>query len=128
MKKLVLVLMGGILVATCFFVFIFHRIVSKENVSISVQESNDSYRLIASYKRHQTRKLEKYIDAQLHTHHFSHKNRVDGMITLDDHTSLYLRAAPGKLYIKLDKQENDLYSYAKVKKLAEGIQLKLTEN
>ena len=88
------------LVAICFFVFIFHRIVYKENVSIRIQESNDSYRLIASYERYQTRKLEKYIEAQLYSHHYNNKNRVDGKITLDDHTSMYLRTAPGKLYIK----------------------------
>lgn len=128
MKKLILVLIGGMLVTTCFFVFVFHKMISKENVSIGFRESNGSYRLIASYERYKTRKLEKYIDAQLHTHYFTHKNRVDGMITLDDHTSIYLRTAPGKLYIKLDKQENDLYSYARVKKLGEGIKRKLTEN
>lgn len=128
MKKPILVLMGGMLVATCFFIFIFHKILSKENVSISVQESNNSYSLVATYERYKSRKLEKYIDAQLRTHYFTHKNKVDGMFTLDDHTSMYLRTAPGKLYLKLDKKENDLYSYVKVKKLGEGIKLKLTEN
>ncbi len=110
MKKLIFILIGGTLVATCFFVFIFHRIVYIENVSIRIQEFNDSYRLIASHERYQTKKLEKYIEVQLHSHHYNNKNRVDGMITLDDHTSIYLQAAPGKLYIKLNKQENDLYS------------------
>lgn len=128
MKKLILVLVGGMLVSICFFAFIFHRIISKENVSISIKENNNSYRIFASYERYKSKKLQKYIDAQLNTHHFIGKNRVEGMITLDDHTSFYLGTTPGKLYIKFYKQDNDLYSYAKVKKLGEGIKIQLTEN
>jgi hypothetical protein len=49
-------------------------------------------------------------------------------MTLDDKTNLYVRTTPGKLYIRLNKQENDEEAYLRIKRLGEGIKQRLARD
>ena len=97
------------------------------NVAIRVNESADSYQLYASYSRSKARHLQNYLDAKLHTNHMFH-NRIDANITLDDRTHIYVKNIPGRLLIRLNKDQNNAESYYKIKRLGEEIKARLIEN
>ena len=48
-------------------------------------------------------------------------SRIDGTIALDDHTTFYIKKYPGKLEIKLNKDENSDEAYERVKSMCNGI-------
>ena len=47
--------------------------------------------------------------------------KIDGKITLDDHTTFYIKKYPGYLQLKLDKEENTVESYQRIRSMCEGI-------
>jgi hypothetical protein len=47
--------------------------------------------------------------------------RMDGRLSLDDHTKFYIRKYPGYLYILFDKKENDWRSYEHVKTMCQDV-------
>ena len=48
-------------------------------------------------------------------------SRIDGKLALDDHTTFYIKKYPGYLQIKLDKDENSVEAYERIKSMCEGI-------
>jgi len=130
--------MKKIFVVLIFFVFFigfcFVSVVRKmhwmswhHDISVQVRETDNIYQVYASYNRDRTGRIERYIDAQLHTNHLFRNSRVNATITLDDKTSVYVRTAPGKVLIKLDKSMNDAVSYLRIKELGEGLKQQLTQ-
>jgi len=53
---------------------------------------------------------------------------MEGDIELEDHTKLYIKTKPGKLIIKVNKNDNDSVSIERIRALTEGIKIRLTEN
>ncbi len=53
-------------------------------------------------------------------------SRIDGVITLDDHTKFYIKKSPGVLEIKFDKDENTEEAYHTIKSMCQGIKKVLT--
>jgi len=47
--------------------------------------------------------------------------RIDGQLSLNDHTTFYIKKYPGYLKIKLDKGKNSDESYYRIKEMCEGI-------
>jgi hypothetical protein len=131
MKKIFLVLVICTLLVVGFFSVVAYkwRVHNDHsgNISIKVKETDDIYQLYASYSRHKTRKIQKYLDAELNERLFRN-TKIDATVTLPDETSFYVRSIPGRLLIRLNKEENSAASYNRIKRLGEGIKLKLGEN
>lgn len=106
----------------------FRRIFDHDrNISISISENDKFYKIDASYSRYKSKRVQQLMDARLNQNHVFTNARIDGMITLDDSekTHFYVNLHPGSLYIKLDKTDNDVNSYLKMKDLAEQLKQKL---
>lgn len=126
MKKILLALVFSLVLMACFFSFAFDKLFSDKDISIHVKETDNTYQLYANYNRSQSRRIQKYMDEELSTNRFFRNAKMNALVTLDDRTSFYVKIKPGALYIKLNK--NDFESYSRIKKLGEGLKLKLTEN
>lgn len=128
MRKIILALVIGVMMVVGFGIFIAYKIASNTDIAINVNDSEDQYQVDASYGRNQSRKVLSYIDGQLSkTKQFRHA-RMDGDVELEDHTKIYIRTKPGRLIIKVNKNENDSASLERIKNLTEGIKIRLTEN
>ena len=94
-----------------------------DNISISISETADSYKMSADFNEDQSRKVLEYMDKRLgNRNNFSFVNtQADATITLDDRTKIYMKSSPGYLKIILNKEENSTASYLRVKKMCEGI-------
>jgi hypothetical protein len=111
-----------------FVFYVAHKIVMNTDISINVNDTEEQYQVDASYGRDQSRKVLSYIDAQLSKSKQFRHSRMDGDIELDDHTKLYIKARPGRLIIKVNKNDNDSASIARIRELTEGIKVRLTDN
>lgn len=127
MRKIILVLLIGFMVAAGFVCYVFYKIVNNTDISISVNDTEDQYQVNASFGRGQSRKLLSYIDAQLSRSKQFRHSVMNGDMVLDDNTRIYFKTRPGKLLIRVNKNENDSASIERIKKLTEGIKLRLTE-
>jgi hypothetical protein len=96
---------------------------NNHNIDIHISESQHNYKFMAHYDKIRTRSVEQYLDAKIGKNsNMSFVNtHIDGNLTLDDHTTFYIRKYPGYLEIKLDKKENSITSYHEVKDLGEGL-------
>lgn len=131
MKKLLLVFLGCIVFVMICFSYAFHKVFdfdNNHNISIRVKENDETYSIYASYARSRSRRIQHYIDQELHTNHLFTNSRIDATMTLDDKTNLYVRTTPGKLYIRLNRQENDEAAYLRIKRLGEGIKQRLGQD
>jgi uncharacterized protein YxeA len=128
MRKIILVLLIGIMMIVGFGLFVAYKIAENTNISINVNDSDEQYKVEASYGKAQSRKVLSYIDAHLSKSKQFRHARMDGDIVLDDHTKLYIKTSPGNLMIKVNKSDNDSASVERIKELTEGIKLRLTEN
>ena len=128
MRKIILVLLIGVMMVVGFGLFVAYKIASNTDIAINVNDSEDQYQVDASYGKNQSRKVLSYIDAQLSkTKQFRH-TKMEGAIELEDHTKLFIKTKPGRLLIKVNKNENDSASIERIKTLTEGIKIRLTEN
>jgi len=128
MKKLLLLILICVLFTASFCSYVVykltHRRLFNNDISIHVKENSDRYQVNAYYDRARTGRVERYLDAQLHTGMF-HNTRINANITLDDLTKLYVRSAPGRLLIRLDKDDNTTAAYWRIKQLGEGLKKQL---
>jgi hypothetical protein len=53
--------------------------------------------------------------------------RIDGTLTLDDHTTFYMKKSTGELRITLDKDKNSREGYREIKSMCEGIKKVITQ-
>lgn len=82
----------------------------------------------ASFSEGRTKAVERYMDAHINDRNgMSFVNTsIDGVISFDDRTSIYIKKYPGYLHIKLDKEDNSTESYRQVKAMCLGIKDLLT--
>ncbi len=95
----------------------------RHNTNISIHEQRDSYEFYASYSKNKTVKVQRYLDERLRSSesYSSEVGNYDLTEVLNDDTKFYIRSAPGRLKIKLDKRENTEESYKRVKHICEGL-------
>lgn len=129
MKKVLFALAIGAFFSVILVAVIVHKfsVQHNNNISIRVNDSQDLYRLYASYNRNKARKIQRYLDAHLQSYRFAN-TRLDATVTLDDNTNFYIKSHPGVLLIRLRRNENSLESYYRIKSLGEGIKRELMEN
>ncbi|WP_428656434.1 hypothetical protein [Runella sp.] len=99
-----------------------------DNLSISVSESDDMYKISADYPEEKTRKMQRFLDDHLEPSGMSFVNaQLDGDIAPDNGMHFYIKASPGTLRIKFDKRKNSAASYRRMKKMGEELKGLLTE-
>lgn len=125
LKRIFLVIMVCALFVTGIFVFVLYKMSDHNGISIRINESDNTYQFYASYGKNKTRQLQKYLDGQLNTNKMLEDSKMDSYITLKDNTVLYIKTTPGKLLIKLDKNENTDASYARIKRIGEQVKMNL---
>jgi hypothetical protein len=128
MKKVFIVVAAGIFLANILSsCFNYHD----NDVSISIQEDEEEYKLSAHFEDRKTKAVQNFIkEYTASTINFksSNNNYLDATVTLDDNTRFYIKSKEGLLKIKFDKEENSEASYEKVKEMCEGVKDLLAEN
>src|SRR5215467_3596673 len=86
-------------------------------IDIGYSEGSRYFLMKAHFSRHKTKAVEEYMNDRIGDRgDMSFVNtRIDGQITLDDHTTFYIKKYPGFLEINLDKEENSYESYQKIR-------------
>lgn len=125
LKRIFLVILVCALFVTGIFVFVLYKMSDHNGISIRINESDNTYQFYASYGKNKTRQLQKYLDGQLKTNKMLEDSKMDSYITLKDNTVLYIKTTPGKLLIKLDKNENTDAAYARIKRIGEQVKMNL---
>ncbi len=127
MKKIFLFLFICMVFIAGIFSFVLYKVWFSNNISISVNDSEDRFQLYASYPRNKARRIQHLIDSRFHNA-MLRKNRVDGYMTTDDNTQFYVRTTPGRFLIRLNKNENNEEACLRLKQLGEEIKIELTKN
>ena len=93
------------------------------DTSFSYHDSPHYYSRKARFDRNKTRDVEQFMDRAIGSDsRMSFVNtKIDGRIALDDRTILYIKKYPGRLYIKLDKDENSYDAYQKIKSMCQQL-------
>lgn len=93
-----------------------------DNTSISYSEQGNYFEMKARFRETKTAQVERYLDNQLSVGTMSFRNTlIDADITLDDHSTFYVKKSPGYLYIKFDRDQNPEEVYHRIKAICEGI-------
>jgi hypothetical protein len=105
------------------------HLTQSDNLEVSVSESEEFYEFTASYEESKTRDVQKFINqsikpSQLFT---STDDVLDITTQLKDKTRFQLKSSPGKLKIRLNKQENTEASYERIKNMGDGLRSLLTK-
>jgi len=129
MKKK-LTFMTAAVLSICLLTSCLHHGRHHHNINISISESGNIYKLNAEYNEDKTGKVQRYINRQIEPNGLfgSTEDYFDVTTELKDRTKFYIKASPGKLVIKLNKQENSYASYARIKNMCEGVAGILKEN
>ena len=77
----------------------------------------------ADFPESRSREVDEYMDDKIGSaSNMSFTNtRIDGTLALDDHTTFYIKKAPGTLRVSLDKDKNTKRSYLEIKSMCDGI-------
>ena len=103
--------------------------ISGNDISITVSESDDWYKLTADYPEEKTRKVQSCMDEYLEPSGMSFVDaRIDGDIALDNKANFYINTSPGTLKIKKEKKKNSTASYRRMKKLGNELKNLLADN
>ena len=127
MRQSILVLACALFFVTSFTSCFRHR---HHDTSVTISDSGDDYEMYASFDVNKTRKIQRLLDRELNLDLGSSGRNVhvDANITLDDQTTFYMRAVPGRLRIRFDKSENSGESWEKIHEVCEEIKEALTDN
>jgi hypothetical protein len=104
---------------------------NSDDVSISIRESDEVYKMSASFDERKTRMVKNYIsDYTGDNGLFKSGGNVvmDAETTFGDNINVYIKFRPGQLKIKLDKDENSEQAYREVKDMCEGIRELLADH
>ncbi len=117
------------MISAVFFYSFVKKDSNSDNISISVNESDDQYRLSAEYPEKQTRKVQRYLDDYLEpSGNMSFVNaEIDATMKLDNSMTFHIKSSPGTLRIKFDKRKNSADAYRRMKKLGDELKTLLTE-
>ncbi|MDP9046579.1 MAG: hypothetical protein M3N14_00475 [Bacteroidota bacterium] len=113
------------LVSISIFLFCAKLTNNTGNISITVNENDDAYKLTASFDPAATTRVLHYINSSIRGTGGSYfdetTRRIDVTTRLGDNTEFYIKESAGELKIKLDKRKNSYASYMRIKRMCEGI-------
>ena len=109
--------------ASCFLVVGLAACNHHGNVEIKVSEDENIYKMTSYFDVNKTHNVQQYMNDRLgKKNHFSFSNtEMDANLTLENNTTFYIKSAPGKLEIKMDKEQNSGQGIAEVKEMCEGL-------
>jgi len=128
MKKNILLVMCAFLMAgslsSCWL-----NHMNNDDLSISVTDADDYYKIKAEYDEDRTGEVQTYLNKNFSPNDIfaSEDDYMDINTELSDHTKLYLKSSPGKILIRLNKDENSKESYERIKKIGEGLKAELAD-
>ena len=91
--------------------------------TITVKESDHQFRMDAKFSRSKTRQVARVIDQALDSNSSLNTDDLDGTISLEDDTRVYVRLRSGRLRIRFDKDVNSETAYDRIKELSEKIKV-----
>lgn len=91
------------------------------NISITVKESDNRYRVDAKFSRSKTKEVARVIDQMLDANNTLETDDLDGTISLEDDSRVYVRLRSGRLRIRFNKDENSETAYDRVRDLTDKI-------
>ncbi|GAB3998959.1 hypothetical protein GCM10028807_47850 [Spirosoma daeguense] len=91
------------------------------NLKIAVTDSDDTYEFYAKYDEKKSQHVQDFINEKMAPSGNVKGDNIDITTTLDDDTRFELEEYPGKVRIKLDKEDNSEASYQRVKAMCEGV-------
>ncbi|GAB3705953.1 hypothetical protein GCM10027592_38980 [Spirosoma flavus] len=94
---------------------------SDGDIKISVTDSDDTYEFFAKYDKKKTQRVQDFINQKMAPGSNVTGDNIDITTTLDDNTRFELEEYPGKVRVKLDKEDNSEASYRRVKDMCEGV-------
>lgn len=96
---------------------------NSDNISISISDTDDTYRLNAAYGRSNSVRVLRYIDRCIGDDSYFEPTswRIDVTTRLHDNTEFYIKESPGRLKIELDKRKNSTASYYRIRKMCDGL-------
>jgi len=121
MRKLIIVLLTCVISLNIFTGCNYYG--DDHNTNVSYKETNQYYSMKAHFNKSKMREVEEYMNNKIGKRsNMSFTNsQIDGKISLDDHTTFYIKKYPGRLEIKLDKNQNSDDSYQQIKSMCQGI-------
>ncbi len=124
MKKYFILFTGAFFLLT-----VFASCFRDHDISVSISDNEDVYRMSAKFNRHKTRAVNRLLNDRLGLHHSVSfkKPLIDREITLEEGSTFHITSYPGRLKIKFDKTENSEDAYNEVKELCEEIKQRLAE-
>jgi hypothetical protein len=130
MKKLFFLIIFCLIAVVFFVNDTFNRVyINNDNdVSIKINETDDIYQLRAHYGEWKTDKVRRYMNERLHTNNRFRNATMDADVTLDDKTSFYIRTSSGRLFIKVNRNQNDPEAFERVKQFGEDLKNELADN
>jgi uncharacterized protein YdaU (DUF1376 family) len=93
------------------------------NISFTIEETDDDYRIFANYDPEKTKAVESVLDDYLKQDNdpsFTN-TRIDADITMNDKTTFHIKHLAGDLEIELDKDKNSPTTLHRFKEMAERI-------
>jgi len=88
---------------------------------VSITDSDDTYEFYAKFDKSKTRQIQDFINKKIAPSSLITDRDLDVTTTLDDKTQFEIKQSPGKVHIKLDKEDNTVASYIRIKKICNGI-------
>jgi hypothetical protein len=116
--------------SSCFFDDDDEYWFNDDDVSIHVREDDDDFRMRARFDEGLSNKVEAIINAHLKDHH-SHalmSRFTDREMILEDGSRFYVKAGPGRLRIRIDKDENSDESCESLREMCEEIKAALADD
>ncbi|WP_221391715.1 hypothetical protein [Dyadobacter sp. NIV53] len=92
-----------------------------EDTKISVTDSDDTYEFYAKFDKSKMGEIQNFINRKIAPSSIVTDKNMDITTTLNDNTQFQLKESPGKIRIILDKEDNSVASYIRIKKMCEGI-------
>ena len=101
----------------------------RDNVSVTVQEDDEEYRMNAHYDEDKTMAVDNYINSCTGSDcRYNGHGNFDATLVLDDNSRVYIRSREGRLKIKFNKEENSAETYEKIRNMCEGIKELIAQN
>ena len=91
------------------------------DTKVSITDSDDTYEFYAKFDKSKTRQIQDFINKEIAPSTLNTERDLDVTTTLDDKTQFEIKRSPGKVHIKLDKEDNSAASYIRIKKICNGI-------
>lgn len=110
------------LITSCLFLLcILSACTNRNDTSVTIRETKDSYQFSASYNKNKDKLIHQCINISVEPDAVfpASDDDLDVTRTLLDSTIFYIRSSPGRLTIKLDKEDNNLATYTRMKERCE---------